>query len=207
MIRSGALLFKTVMAVLLSAMAMTWGCASKNNAQSVESPSLKDVPAPRGTAGLKSHISAGGAPEVNLKILKRTDGGEIELSDGDALTRTDVYSLQFQSVENVHVYIFQIDAKQKIFRLFPNPDYSPLENPVRKEVAHRVPGKQGNGFVLDDTTGTERILLMARTEPIDDAKTLCENMVLKTAERKLGGIRDSLPYDDVLIISRYFIHR
>ncbi len=152
----------------------------------------------RGPTGLLSDSS------VTLKLVKQTKTGASEMADGDILTKNDAYAMTFHTEKRVHIYVFQIDATNKIFPLFPNGEYCDMVNPVKSDTTCRVPAKN-KWLFIDNNAGTEEIILLARPKPLENPKKICKSILF--SPRKVGGFRETLPYDDMIVIRRHFIHQ
>ena len=140
-------------------------------------------------------------------------GKMIPIQEGTTLRSGDAYKVVFQTDQNCFVYIFQLDSAGQFYQLHPMESFGnvPLQsrNPVRANTTYVLPDKR-KSFILDETTGKERIYLMAfprRNREIESlyqeihahrgsqrAVTASRRMERYiTARRGLAGISDSRP--------------
>lgn len=79
----------------------------------------------------------------------------------------DNFCIELVPLEDGYLYIYQIDSHGQFYWLFPNPEVSPLGNPVKAGKTYRLPGTKGscsgNGqwLGLDEEPGTEEVFLIA----------------------------------------------
>ncbi len=184
-----------------------------------DSQTCSDKSTDRGLSGVvaqKTHEIL--RPGVLLTLLKCENSGETEINPGDVLTQRDRYAIRFTPETPAYVYIFQVDSQKKKERLFPNLRYSGETNPVISGKSFRIPPK-GKWLWLDNNTGEEQVILIARSEPLADPEQICQ-MVIEghldesySKDRKMAGTRKELPYkinldvSELLIRKTVFMHR
>ncbi|MGF1529355.1 MAG: DUF4384 domain-containing protein [Candidatus Competibacterales bacterium] len=105
--------------------------------------------------------------EVNY-VYRPGGRGELRaLTDGAVLRSGDHYKIQFTPEQDGYVYIFQIDSKEAIYRLFPMDSFGSVDvsqhNPVKAGVTYTLPGDD-KSFQLDQSKGVESIFFMAFRE-------------------------------------------
>ena len=161
----------------------------------------------RGMGGLTEKPSR---PDATLLLFKHiNDGGQAEIKDGDWLTEADSYAVSFSLKQPAFVYIYQVDAGQRMIRLFPNRKYSTLSNPLAAGRAYRIPAAEDIWFFLDKARGKEQIILLAREHPLSEPDRICRE-VTDSRYRAVAGKRHTLPYEkdsSLLIKRRYFMHK
>ena len=159
-----------------------------------------------------------------LQIKNLSNGQEQIVQDGDALDENDRYAVEFKAGVMQYVYIYQIDADGNAKRLFPNGDYTQLENPLAPNRIYRVPSKM-RWFYLDDNKGKEKIILLAGHQPVSDPQKICmrvaDEKYVSQKTRGFGGIHKDKtetesspnrvksipgPLDNLVTVSRYFYH-
>ncbi len=116
------------------------------------------------------------ATDVSISVKRKRNGGEDYLLNGDSLAQTDNYAIEFRPKESAHVYIFQVDAKEKIFKLFPNTEYLEKNNPLQGGELYRIPD-QDRWFYLDENKGKEYLIVLAQKEPLADAENICKKIL------------------------------
>ncbi|MFH2203419.1 MAG: DUF4384 domain-containing protein [Elusimicrobiota bacterium] len=87
------------------------------------------------------------------------------LSDGSVLKSGDGYAVYLKPSDTSFIYIYQVDALNKSYRLFPNADFNTAANPVAAGTALWVPSNEEVLF-LDDTTGKEYFYILAAPNKI-----------------------------------------
>ncbi len=125
-----------------------------------------------------------------------------------------------------------MDTKGKMIKIFPNPSFSKTSNPVDPGVFYRVP-EHGGWFYLDENTGKEQIIVLARKDKLADPEKVCKKYLTrqvmiasagspssqtKGLSRGLKSVREELPHtkttipeptdtSNVFVWKRYFIHK
>ena len=100
-------------------------------------------------------------------IYRSAGRGELKpISEGSILNSGDHYKIVFTPNQYCHVYIFQVDSSGQIFQLFPMDAFKDVQvyniNPVMAGRKYILPAAD-KAFVLDETTGTERIYFIGST--------------------------------------------
>jgi curli biogenesis system outer membrane secretion channel CsgG len=115
------------------------------------------------------------------------DGKLYPLREGMVLTSDDNYAIYFKPKQSSYIYAFQVDSANKVFRLFPNADYSSAVNPVPAAAEHWLPEK---GFLfLDKRIGKEEILIFAGRSPMTGLENLKDASFASVEEAiKLMGV-------------------
>jgi len=98
---------------------------------------------------------------LDIGIYYQNEKGELRyLNESDVLRSGDGYALYTRPSDPCYLYIYQVDALNKAFRLFPNPDFNTLDNPVQPGVDCWIPNMD-QVFYLDETTGKEKFYVFA----------------------------------------------
>ncbi|QTA80321.1 DUF4384 [Desulfonema limicola] len=177
-------------------------CSSRDIKLSTE-PLIRGVP----SRGVSDTLE----PEVYFTIVKKTDTGEKEVINGDILTKSDKYAIKFIPENASYVYIFQVDSKNKMVRLFSNPEYLNKDNPLLSKAQYRLP-ITGKWITLDANKGKEEIIVLAQNAPLADPENICKRVLngelkqTEAKERRMAGKRKELPYN-LFVGKRYFIHK
>ena len=86
---------------------------------------------------------------------------------GASLHSGDLYKIRFKPNRPCFVYIYQVDSLGQVFQLFPMESFNGVKvnhfNPVRANRYYELPGSE-MAFILDKTTGRERIYFIASHE-------------------------------------------
>ena len=111
---------------------------------------------------------------------KYLDGNnEITLENGDTLSTNQQYAVQFKTNDDLHVYVYQVDETGEMTNLYPNPEFGSFKNPVISGTFRRIP-EEGKWFYLDDTVGSEQIILIASSKPIENHSSICRKIANET---------------------------
>jgi serine/threonine protein kinase len=144
--------------------------------------------------GLQRHPSAA-ALELPLRELEQ--GGlvlfqyqtaestlpltRLAADDDLTLTQSDNYRFALVTTRPCFLYAFQIDDRPSVSQVFPNPDFSPLNNPVSEGKVHWLPDAgsdpSGSWFHLDDFKGNERIVFVGLTRPLREPRAFGERLL------------------------------
>ncbi len=127
---------------------------------------------------------------ATLQIIRHRNGQQEIVSDGDTLTSNSNYSISFHTDKKQYAYVCQKDSSGKVVLLFPNSKYLTQGNPVAPATTYRIPGKDGQGFYLDETIGTEELALLALDVPVQEPLNTCATVFLgdTALQRGIGGI-------------------
>ncbi|GFK95948.1 hypothetical protein NNJEOMEG_03821 [Fundidesulfovibrio magnetotacticus] len=110
------------------------------------------------------------------------------LAPGDALRGGDRYKLVLTPSRDGHAYVFQVDARDNVFQLFPLSGESAGTNPLRTGQPRELPGP-GKSFVLDEVKGPERILVFFGPEPDPDLEALTGSLRQALQDRDKAAAR------------------
>jgi hypothetical protein len=118
------------------------------------------------------------------------------LDDGMTLYAGNRYQIFFQPQQTAHVYVYQMDGRGTVYPFFPNPDFSPLQNPVPAGQAVALPSAEWS-FELDDSVGTEELVVLASCIPLREVEgvfgtLLAGQKVAAEANREPGSERRAL---------------
>ena len=91
--------------------------------------------------------------------------------EGIALTSNDNYGLLLQTAADRYVYVYQLDSRGIMVKLFPGDVYGSLQNPLRKGQEYYLPPK-GNWLYLGKEEGEERIYVIASAQPMQKLEDL-----------------------------------
>ena len=118
------------------------------------------------------------------------------LSEGSVLKSGDSYALYVRPSDSSYLYVYQVDAMGKTYRLFPNPEFKTATNPVSPAGDIWIPN-ESDLFFLDDTTGKERIFIFASSERVAEfegrdainLKKVDLDRVIKIKKMGVAGIK------------------
>jgi serine/threonine-protein kinase len=144
------------------------------------------------------------APESALSLavnfLYEKDGRVSKMYDGLELrSEIDSYQIYFRPMEDCYVYIFQADSHGAITPLFPNYQFSLLDNPVKKGKSYYVPMttlEDPKWFYLDRNIGKEKIYLLASKTADNELERLF-NQITLNADSAHGRRRISKQIEDI----------
>src|SRR5207248_2038639 len=86
--------------------------------------------APAAQAGEIRERAAANDLRVDITVKYEKGGASGVLAPGGVLTNDDNYRVIFKASRDSYVYVYQIDASQRLDPIFPNPKYTPAANPV-----------------------------------------------------------------------------
>jgi len=121
-----------------------------------------------------------GDPRVDVTVKYEKGGTTGVLASGDVLTNDDNYRVTFKPTRDGYVYVYQIDAAQRVDTIFPNTKYTAVTNPVSSKIVYSVP-PEGRWLHLDQTRGSEDIIIVAADTPLDDPKAIALRVHTATA--------------------------
>lgn len=89
------------------------------------------------------------------------------LTEGSVLKSGDGYAIYVRPSDSCYLYIYQVDALGKSYRLFPNPDFKTGTNPLPPAGDTWIPNTN-ELFELDETTGKEYFYIFASPDRINE---------------------------------------
>jgi hypothetical protein len=134
--------------------------------------------------------------DINYSFRPKNQGELQRLENGAFLNSGDTYKIVFTPKQDAHVYIFQVDGSDKIWRLFPIERWEKLtlnqSSRVKAGKTYYAP-TQTKSFQLDQQVGTEKIYFIATTMPDNELEQLNETTHPKAkrlimAARGIAGI-------------------
>ena len=148
------------------------------------------------------------ALEVEIDVVKEVLEGQAyqarPMVDGDILTQTDNYKVQFSCNAKLYMYIAQLDSTGKMDPIFPG-KYISSRNPVAPHTLYSIPPDR-NWFHLDENQGVETIYFIASRSKRPDMEELFNELEDKNkslvrqapisldravpATRGIGGVRE-----------------
>lgn len=102
------------------------------------------------------------------------------------LTSDDNYRLVLQLSQERFVYIFQLDSRKRILRLFPENKFSSIENPLTKDKTYEVPISD-QWFHLVENAEEETLFVIATVEPQQEWDELYSQYI--TMRKKMKKMR------------------
>ncbi|MBI5247571.1 MAG: DUF4384 domain-containing protein [Elusimicrobia bacterium] len=159
-------------------------------------PAEAEAPAPAAPAAAAPPAASspdgarGPADPLELEVGVFYEGGDgklYPLREGMVLNSKDNYALYLKPRSGSYVYVYQVDAAKKAFRLFPNPQFSKAENPLAGGREQWIPDGKDYLF-LDETRGSEEIFVFATRGPSPALEkiTEAETDSIQTAIRTMG---------------------
>lgn len=118
-------------------------------------------------------------------------GMPVSVMHGGAMDSGDHYKVRFTPQRGGYAYIYQVDSAGQIFQLFPMQRFGGVEldnlNPLRAGESRVLPAPD-KSFVLDRTTGTERIYCFTSDTPQIHAEALYADLERARAGGDVAGV-------------------
>ncbi len=130
------------------------------------------TPAPADVAAQPTPKSRSNPIQVEFAMF-RENGKKppTPVSTGGSMRSGDAYFFHVRPSQDCFLYLFQVDATGKAFRLFPNDAYHTQANPVLGKANLTLPN-QTEVFYLDQTVGKEEFYFLASEEPVAQLENL-----------------------------------
>jgi len=116
--------------------------------------------------------------ELQLKISFRYTASDGSRGSSPALPTDplvlrsgDGFKFEFIFADRSFFYVYQLDSRETVTRLFPHPDFSPRQNPLASGQNQLLPA-DGNFFILDEHSGRETVYFVASRWPARDLEKL-----------------------------------
>jgi hypothetical protein len=98
---------------------------------------------------------------MDVQFYHEDSEGKIQvMTEGTVLRSGDGYAIYARPSDESYLYIYQVDALGKSYRLFPNEDFATAKNPVPAATDMWIPNDK-DLFTLDETTGREKVYIFA----------------------------------------------
>ena len=88
-----------------------------------------------------------------------------------SLASEDNYRLSLELPQERFVYVFQVGADKQLTKLFPNPEYNPVQNPVQAGNKIIIPSSP-DWFYVEKGRGEVLIYVVSSAEPLQDWEDL-----------------------------------
>ena len=111
--------------------------------------------------------------EVEATLYRAGGGAEERLADGARIEPGDRLFMEIEGSRPMHVYVLNGDERGDAFMLFPLPGLD-LENPLERNVLHRLPGAvEGveNYWDVTSVGGEEYVLVIASRQPLAELES------------------------------------
>jgi len=144
-------------------------------------PEGADAGSPDPAGGAFGPVSP--AIRLDLTCMRELQGGDgrrvlAPIEDGDVLLdghlragAGDGFKLRVQVDRPCHVYVILVDATARPWQLFPQAEWSSVDNPLQGERPYRMP--EGNIlYPLGATRGIETLWVVASAEPFTELEAL-----------------------------------
>ena len=137
---------------------------------------------------------------MDILFYCEDEKGKMQAMDENAVLASGYgYSIYINPSDICYLYVYQIDALGKSFRLFPNNKFETAENPIEPSVGMWLPNER-KLYSLDETTGKEFVYVFASREPISefDGASALEmdkvnlDKVIKLKKMGIAGLKDKI---------------
>ena len=158
----------------------------------VTAPGHAPLEEPLDVAGdMEKKIALTQAP-LDLEVQAIREGAlgvPTQMREGDKLRTGAGYALAFKASSDCHVYVFQVDSGGQAWTLFPNPEWSKGENPVRGGRWYWIPS-QDEWIEMAGDPGREKFIILASRKKPDKIDALHQKLLKVPPADSLG--RDQL---------------
>ncbi len=145
-------------------------------------------PAATGELATRPAIPALRALELRAVMLRFSEEGVEELTEGGRIRPGDRLSLEIDTPEAAHVWVVNEDLDGNIFLLFPIAGLD-LDNPLSADRGHRLPGRL-NGvpqhWQVTSAGGRERFLVLASRNPLPELERELAGMAAANSREEAG---------------------
>jgi serine/threonine protein kinase len=112
---------------------------------------------------------------ASFKIMGLKEGKSLfEVKQSDTLTPKDRYYVEFSSNEELYLYVAQVDAEESIVLIFPNRQFSSINNPLVPNSEYKIP--ENGSFYLNTTIGKEQIYAIASRGPNKQIESIYQRL-------------------------------
>jgi len=160
-----------------------------------------------GTAGgsgttVGTTVKVASAPlGLRYSVLKRSPFKEYqEVPPETTFHAGDKLRLSLMSNEKGYLYIVQQGSSGTWSPLFPSPEINAGKNLIEAGRKYEIPSGPGEGFILDETAGEEKIFIMLTRQPQPDLEKVVMSLrQAKPGEPKGPQVAQTHPIDDELV--------
>jgi len=139
------------------------------------SPAVKPVPQPPAAAiPAVQPVPKSRSNPIQVEFTMFKENGKrppTPVKTGDSMRSGDSYFFHIRPSKDCFLYLFQVDATGKAFRLFPSDTYHTQANPVLGKASITLPN-QTEVFYLDQTVGQEEFYFLASDESVEQLENL-----------------------------------
>ena len=146
--------------------------AAAQAAEAEQAATPAATPAPADPAAQPAPKSRSNPIQVEFAMFRENGKKPPTLvSTGATMRSGDAYFFHLKPSKDCYLYLFQVDATGRAFRLFPNDAYHTQANPVLGKASLTLPN-QTEVFYLDRTVGKEEFYFLASEEPVAQLESL-----------------------------------
>ena len=119
-----------------------------------------------------SSTLSGGKINLDFGFFYENQNGKLSVLNQSAhLNSGDGFGIFVRPQQNCYLYAYQVDATGTSFRLFPNPDFGTMKNPLQAKQGVWLPN-QNDLYVLDQNTGMEKIYFVVSPDPVKKLESM-----------------------------------
>jgi outer membrane protein OmpA-like peptidoglycan-associated protein len=130
---------------------------------------------------MRTYTEAGRRPTLRVQAVYRRGQVEKAMTSGMNLKEDDDFSLTFEPAQECYVYAYQKDALGRWQQLFPaaaeSLDITSQRNPVQPGKTYRLPEKDRSWLWLDETKGSEHLVVVAYPTEILKPAQVCQGVL------------------------------
>jgi hypothetical protein len=120
---------------------------------------------------------------VEAVIFLFNDKGEM-MQQGGIVKQNDRFNVMIQPVNTLYAYIVALDSSGNLFKVFPNPDVTFQENPLRAGSQYYFPPKDSDViFAFDQIPGEEKLYFLLAATPVEELDLFFKNLEGVKSER------------------------
>lgn len=131
-------------------------------------------------------------------LYRGSDHALHPVKPGMTLTSLSNYALYLRAEQDCHAYVYQVDARGVVDRLFPNDAFHTGDNLLKAGEERWVPN-DAELFVLDENKGTETLYVAASRKPLPDlyagSFAAASDLQAKLKTLKLMGVKGTARAD------------
>jgi outer membrane protein OmpA-like peptidoglycan-associated protein len=130
---------------------------------------------------MRRYAESGRRPIVKVNAVYRRGQVEGPMTSGMNLKEDDDFTLTFEAGQECYVYAYQKDAQGRWQQLFPSApeslDITSQRNPVQPGKIYRLPETERSWLWVDETKGTEHLVLVAYPTEILKPVQVCQGVL------------------------------
>lgn len=120
---------------------------------------------------------------VEAVVFLFDDTGKM-MQQGEVVRENERFNIMIQPVNTLYAYIVALDSSGNLFKVFPNPEVTPQENPLQAGSQYYFPPQRSEViFAFDNVPGEEKLYFLLAATPVEEIDLFFQNLAGVNSEQ------------------------